>query len=200
MTTDDLESIALRPNVIDGVPQDDDFEVVWRGLPVGRILKQPDGQHWWWGCNVYGQPLTANDRGPAINFKDCQVRFRLAWARIRPTLTEEVIQTAMQHAEGLRQQQQPAVAAEPAAAQPVQILQNNRAALRHRVLKSGSIEFDGGTIDCTIRNVSDTGAAIEVASLQGIPDTFNLRISGDPAPRRCEVAWRADKRIGVAFK
>ena len=56
MTTDDPESIALRPNVIDGVRQEDDYEVIWRGLPVGRILKQPDGQHWWWGCNVYGQP------------------------------------------------------------------------------------------------------------------------------------------------
>ena len=199
MTTDDPESIALRPNVIDGVRQEDDYEVIWRDLPVGRILKQPDGQHWWWGCNVYGQPSMPNDRGPAINFKDCQVRFRLAWARIRPTLTEEVILTAVRHAEGLHQQQA-ATEASPDSPEQLQVLQNNRAALRHRVLKAGSIEFAGGVIDCTVRNLSDTGAAIEVATPLGIPDTFNLLVSGDPAPRRCRVAWRADKRIGVAFQ
>ena len=89
--TDDLETIGLRPAVVDGVRRDDDFEVIWRGLPIGRILKQHDNPHWWWGCNVYGQQPTPGDRGPAINFKDCQVRFKLAWAKIRPTLTEEAI-------------------------------------------------------------------------------------------------------------
>ena len=88
MTTDDPDAIALRPTVIGGARQDDDYEVVWRGFPVGRMMKQADGPHWWWACTVYGLPPTPNDRGPAINYKDCQVRFRLAWARIRPTLTE----------------------------------------------------------------------------------------------------------------
>ena len=55
MTDDDLETIGLRPAVVDGVRRDDDFEVIWRDLPIGRILKQPDNLHWWWGCNVYGQ-------------------------------------------------------------------------------------------------------------------------------------------------
>ena len=87
MTIDDPDAIALRPTVIGGARQDDDYEVVWRGFPVGRMMKQADGPHWWWACTVYGLPPTPNDRGPAINYKDCQVRFRLAWARIRPTLT-----------------------------------------------------------------------------------------------------------------
>ena len=34
----------------------------------------------------------------------------------------------------------------------------------------------------------------------GIPDTFNLPISGDHSTRHCQVAWRKDKRIGVAFR
>lgn len=196
--TDDLETIALRPNVVDGVRQEDDYEAMWRGLPIGRMMKQPNGQHWWWGCNVYGQPSTPNDRGPAIDFKDCQVRFRLAWGRIRPTLTEEAILAAMRHAEGLRQQQL-ATEAKPNAPEPLQILQNNRAAPRQRVLKAGSIEFAGGVIDCTVRNLSESGAALEVASPLGIPETFNLLVSGEPSPRRCRVAWRKDKRIGIAF-
>ena len=51
-----------------------------------------------------------------------------------------------------------------------------------------------------VRNISETGAALEVASPLGIPETFNLVISGDHSSRRCQVAWRKDKRIGVAFK
>lgn len=198
MTTDDLETIALRPTVIGGVRQDDDYEVVWRGLPVGRMLKQVDNPHWWWACTLYGLPPTPGDRGPAINYKDCQVRFRLAWAKLRPTLTEETIRAAKQHAEGLVEQQAPKEA-KPAAPEQLQLLDNNRIAPRHRVLKAGSIEFNGGVIDCTIRNISDTGAAIEVATPLGVPDAFWLVIPGDQTRRHCRVAWRRDKRLGVAF-
>ncbi len=198
MTTDDLETIALRPTVIGGARQDDDFEVIWRGFPVGRIMKQMDSPHWWWACTVYGLPPTPNDRGPAINFKDCQVRFRLAWARIRPTLTDEAIQTALRHAEGLLEQQA-AKEAQPKAPEPLQVLDNHRVAPRQRVLKAGTIEFNGGVIDCTVRNISDTGAQIEVASQVGIPDNFWLVISGSQTPRHCRVAWRNDKKLGVAF-
>jgi hypothetical protein len=101
MTIDDPDAIALRPTAIGGVRQENDFEVVWRGFPVGRIMKQVEGPHWWWACTVYGLPATANDRGQAINYKDCQVRFRLAWSRIRPTLTEETIRAATQHVQAL---------------------------------------------------------------------------------------------------
>ena len=198
MTTDHLETIALRPTVIGGARQDDDFEVVWRGAQVGRIMQQDGGPHRWWACTVYGLPPTPNDRGPAINFKDCQVRFRLAWARIRPTLTDEAIQAATRHAEGLLEQQMEKEA-KPNAPQPLQVLENHRVAPRHRVLKAGSIEFNGGVIDCTIRNVSDTGAQLEVASPLGIPDSFWLVIPGSPTPRHCRVAWRSDRRLGVAF-
>ena len=41
--TDDSESVALRPTVIDGKRQEDDYEVIWRGLPIGRIMKPPTG-------------------------------------------------------------------------------------------------------------------------------------------------------------
>ncbi|MGY4511186.1 hypothetical protein ACVIN2_004640 [Bradyrhizobium sp. USDA 3650] len=50
---------------------------------------------------------------------------------------------------------------------------------RHRVLKAGTIEFGGGgAIDCTIRNLSDTGAALDVSSPVGIPDHFSLFVQG----------------------
>ena len=192
---EDQETIALRPTVIDGARQDDDYEVIWRGLPIGRILKEPDSPHWWWGCNIFGQPPTPNDRGPAINFKDCQVRFKLAWARIRTTLTEEGIAIATRQAGGPIQPGQATPDGQP---ELQQVLEKDRAAPRQRVLKAGTMEFNGGTIDCVVRNVSETGAALEVASPVGIPSEFNLVISGDRS-HRCQVVWRKEKRIGVRF-
>jgi hypothetical protein len=50
---------------------------------------------------------------------------------------------------------------------------------RHRVLQAGTIEFGGGGIDCTVRNLSTTGAAIEITSQSGIPDKFTLVVPAD---------------------
>jgi hypothetical protein len=36
---------------------------------------------------------------------------------------------------------------------------------RNRVFKAGTIEFGGGAIDCTIRNVSNDGAALDVRKI-----------------------------------
>ncbi|MBR1171309.1 PilZ domain-containing protein [Bradyrhizobium sp. DASA03005] len=70
---------------------------------------------------------------------------------------------------------------------------------RHRVLKAGTIEFGGGAIDCTVRNLSDTGAALDVTSPVGIPDHFTLFVQADGRHLRCTVVWRKEKRIGVRF-
>ena len=154
-------------------------------------MKQPDSPHWWWSCNVYGQPPTADDRGPAINFKDSQLRFKLAWSKIRAALTEEDIAVALQHAET-----QPGGTS--LEAEELHDLESKRAAPRHRVLKSGTIEFSGGGIDCVVRNLSDIGAALEVASPMGIPQDFNLLISGDRTIYRCgAVAQRETGRRRV---
>jgi hypothetical protein len=74
-----------------------------------------------------------------------------------------------------------------------------RTASRRRVLKAGSIEFGGGVFDCTIRNVSDTGAALEVMTPLYIPDRFTLKNETDNSNRACRVVWRKEKRIGVTF-
>jgi hypothetical protein len=54
-------------------------------------------------------------------------------------------------------------------------------------------------IECLIRNMSKTGACLEVASSLGIPDTFTLLIRPEIIKRLCCVAWRDGKRIGVRF-
>ena len=70
---------------------------------------------------------------------------------------------------------------------------------RHRVLKSGTIEFGGGAIDCTIRNLSSTGAALDVNSPVGIPEQFTLVLPADGVNMPCHVVWRRPNRIGIAF-
>ena len=68
------------------------------------------------------------------------------------------------------------------------------------MLKAGTIEFGGGAIDCTVRNLSDTGAALDVTSPVGIPEQFTLLIQADGTHLRCTVIWRKEKRIGVRFR
>jgi hypothetical protein len=76
-----------------------------------------------------------------------------------------------------------------------------RIATRHRVQKAAKIKFGGVTIDCTIRNLSTTGALLEVSSPVPvrIPAEFNLVIPGDGLRLPCAVVWRTEYRMGVHF-
>jgi hypothetical protein len=79
-------------------------------------------------------------------------------------------------------------------------MSENRIAPRKRVLKAGTIEFGGGAMDCTVKNLSETGAALEVVTPLFIPDRFTLFVASAQSRRRCHVVWRREKRIGVAFE
>ncbi|HET9616627.1 MAG TPA: PilZ domain-containing protein [Pseudolabrys sp.] len=71
---------------------------------------------------------------------------------------------------------------------------------RSRTFKGGSIIFGvAAAIDCIIRNMSESGAALEIESPVGIPDEFILIVKPEFVKRNCRVAWRSAKRIGVAF-
>ena len=73
-----------------------------------------------------------------------------------------------------------------------------RLSQRQRVLKAGTISFGGGVIDCTIKNWSKAGAALDVASPIGVPEQFTL-IGHDDRKLACRIIWRSPARIGVAF-
>jgi len=76
----------------------------------------------------------------------------------------------------------------------------HRKIARRRVLKAGTISINrAGGIDCTVRNLSDAGACLDVASPLGIPDDFDLVIGEDHSHHPCHVIWRSDKRIGISF-
>jgi hypothetical protein len=74
-----------------------------------------------------------------------------------------------------------------------------RIAPRHRVTKPANIEYGGVKVACTVRDISITGAALEVSDQFGIPETFTLSMPEDGLKLPCHVVWRRDFRIGVAF-
>jgi hypothetical protein len=74
-----------------------------------------------------------------------------------------------------------------------------RIAPRYRVMKVAKIEFGATAIDCTVRDLSLTGAAIEVPSQAGIPDRFTLVMPDDGLHLPCHVVRRNEYRIGVVF-
>ena len=67
--------------------------------------------------------------------------------------------------------------------------------------QAGVISFIGGKdqIACVIRDVSQGGAGLSVASAANIPDQFILTVKGKQEGRACTVRWRASDKLGISF-
>ncbi len=78
---------------------------------------------------------------------------------------------------------------------------DNRQIQRRKTLKGARIVFNAGrsTINTTVRNLSARGAKLEVSSVVGIPDTFDLMLEGN-SRQPCRVVWRTLKELGVEFR
>lgn len=77
---------------------------------------------------------------------------------------------------------------------------DRRNAGRQRMAVPAKIAHGAGraVVDCTIRDLSDTGAKIELAADDGLPEAFFLHFAdGRQAP--VEVVWRAGPTLGVRF-
>jgi hypothetical protein len=83
-----------------------DYTMMWRGLPIGRIRKHPGLpahiDQWSWGCNVYRQPSLSRDSGQGRDLENCKAKFKIAWVRIRAGLTDWDIAKAQKCGEGSR--------------------------------------------------------------------------------------------------
>jgi len=67
-------------------------------------------------------------------------------------------------------------------------------------MKAAKIEFGDVAVDCTVRDLSTTGAALEVANQIGIPAKFTLIVPDFGLHLPCHVVWRKQFRLGVAFE
>jgi len=75
---------------------------------------------------------------------------------------------------------------------------DRRRAARTKVDTPGELVLaDRQTMRCYVRDISSTGARLELSSTFGLTDTLSLRIAG----RRCwaKVAWSTGRQIGVQF-
>lgn len=79
-------------------------------------------------------------------------------------------------------------------------MEEKRANPRQRTLKGARIVFNdkSSTLDCVVRNLSEGGARLKVASVVGIPDSFSLRFE-DGRSFECRVVWRRGEELGVEF-
>ncbi|WP_349369594.1 PilZ domain-containing protein [Salinarimonas sp.] len=77
----------------------------------------------------------------------------------------------------------------------------HRGAPRRRTLMSAQIRYSGGavTADCVVRNISDTGAKIDVSAGIVLPERFDLVIPQKNVVHACELRWRRAAEAGVAF-
>lgn len=77
-------------------------------------------------------------------------------------------------------------------------LTDRRGSPRRKILKNGRTYWlNGDSIECSVRNLSETGAQLEVCG--PIPSTFGLVIDCDHYRRTCHVVWRDGGRVGVRF-
>lgn len=69
------------------------------------------------------------------------------------------------------------------------------------MLKTGIVTFSGRNcaIECTVRDISDTGVRLRTTGTINVPDTFELIIETDGFEADCQVVWRKDDDIGVMF-
>ena len=57
-----------------------------------------------------------------------------------------------------------------------------------------------GQMECVIKDVSQSGARVNMTDLDRLPDDFILRFTTKETPQRCcHVVWRSKKEAGVMF-
>jgi hypothetical protein len=73
--------------MIGGETHPDDYQVIWNGIPIGRILKQPGvpvgRPNWHWGVAFPGRAQPPGHRGHCSDLEECKRRFRAVWADTR---------------------------------------------------------------------------------------------------------------------
>jgi hypothetical protein len=81
-------------------------------------------------------------------------------------------------------------------------MDDKRKAARRRVHKEGKIVYADGmrVIDCTIRDMSETGARLLVGNTLGLPDTFKLFEKSSGMLYPSAIVWRQSNAVGVHFQ
>jgi hypothetical protein len=80
-------------------------------------------------------------------------------------------------------------------------MSESRSNPRLRSLLRGRAIFNNRSsiLDCTVRDLTPTGAKLDFGSPDGIPDAFDLEIPLKSRTHRAQVVWRQGNMCGVKF-
>jgi PilZ domain len=79
-------------------------------------------------------------------------------------------------------------------------MQERRKIARTRVLKGAKFVLGKSSVrDCVVRNLTNTGAGIDVPNTIDLPEDLDLTFDGNRTARRCRLVWRKLSKTGVEF-
>ena len=81
-------------------------------------------------------------------------------------------------------------------------MQDRRERARDKVFMGGVAEINerGSTMDCVVRNFSETGACVEFDSAARIPEKMQVTIARKGRAFLAKIIWRQANRVGLAFR
>jgi hypothetical protein len=76
-----------------------------------------------------------------------------------------------------------------------------RIAARQKSFLQGRIYFNNrrSSVDCLIRDYSETGARLKFSESAAVPEAIELYIPNKEEIRRARVQWRSGNEMGIAF-
>ena len=80
-------------------------------------------------------------------------------------------------------------------------MKERRSATRKKSFLKGTVYFNNrrSSLECLIRDFSETGAHLEFAAAATLPDVVELFIPTRDETLRSHVRWRRDNSVGVSF-
>jgi hypothetical protein len=80
-------------------------------------------------------------------------------------------------------------------------MQDRRQSVRDKVLFGGVAKVDeASTMDCVVRNFSESGACVEFDASAKLPKEMSLTIARKGRSYLATMIWRQANRVGLAFK
>jgi len=71
---------------------------------------------------------------------------------------------------------------------------------RIRIQKDAKIVIGTlSVLDCVVRDLSSTGARIEIAAAADLPEAVDVTFDGGHTFRPCRLRWRSPNETGVEF-
>jgi hypothetical protein len=80
-------------------------------------------------------------------------------------------------------------------------MQERRTSQRDRTFLGGQVIYNHrySTLDCLVRNMSQSGAMLVFDDVASIPSEFDVTIRHKGESRRARIVWRAELKAGIAF-